>query len=197
MAGEAVSSIAKAKAKKSSKGGSSKASTLEILSTSKLDQLKSSGHAKPSKVKKRRGKKQLHSQEDPMVVEDRDAEETRAAAGKELRTAVQDHVTEGQIHVTGNGRGLSDGGPLEVTAVQLSLGEGGESFVKERRMSRAEERKEEIEKKRAEKKEMERLRKLAEEEEKRLKVRWAEVNGELIGYVRENAEKEMAGERGG
>lgn len=126
---------------------------------------------KPSKVKKRRGgKKQLFSQEDenvdPMVVEgDIQESQSPTMAGKEeVHTAVQGHVT-------GNGLGLDDGGPLEITGVHLGMGEGEEFPIKSRRPSRAEERKLETERKRLEKREMERLRKQEKEEEQRLKVR--------------------------
>ena len=162
----------KPRTKKSNKIASNKTLGLENPSVSKL------GHAKPSKVKKRRGKKQLHSQEDedanPMVVEG-GAEDDGSRMGREdLLTAVQGNVTEDQGHLTGNGFG----GGLEVTAVQLGIGEGAvsPSVSKNRRASRAEERKLEIERKRLERRELERLRKQAEEEERRLKVRTSRMH---------------------
>lgn len=161
----------KSKTKKSSKGssgGGGKSSAVDNLSSSsKLDPLRS-GHAKGAKVKKRRGtKKASHMQEgegaDPMVVE--------GDTGEELRTAVQDRVTQVQGHVTVNGHGLGQkGAQLEVTTVPLGVGVGEESALHSmsRRSSRAEERKAEIERKRQEKRELEHLRKV--EEEERLKV---------------------------
>lgn len=114
----------------------------------------SSGTSKTGKSKRRRTKNKLDPNKQVSQHENRDLD---------MEMSITDQVPDaGMIRSADNAKEN-----LEVTAIQLALEDGRDSAHLQR-MSRAEERKREIERKRAEKRELERLKR--EEEERRTKL---------------------------
>ena len=123
----------------------------------------SSGASKTGKSKRRRTKNKLDVNKQVSQHENRDLD---------MEISTTDQVpSAGMISSTNNAKEN-----LEVTAIQLAL-EDGEDNTPLQRMSRAEERKREIERKRAEKRELERLKREEEERKAKLQVRlWLHVH---------------------